>query len=278
MTPLYGLVLAGGSSTRMKRDKACLNYGGRNQLDRAVTLAARHCGKVFVSVRAWQLADRVRAQWPMLVDSVPGEGPIVGIRSAMAAYPEAAWLVMACDLPFLADAALEYLLCHRDPDLLATAFLSAHDNLPEPLCAVWEPAAAAALAQYQGAGGKCPRKFMLGHAVKLVEPVDKRALDNVNTPEEYDAAIHELAEARSNSKTLRIQYFAVMREQAGRSEENIDTSASTPADLYRELAARYGFTLQPEQLKVAVNGEFSEWWRVLTYGDDVVFIPPVAGG
>jgi len=278
MSPLYGLVLAGGASKRMKRDKACLSYGGHDQLDRAVILAARHCDKVFVSVRAWQLAEPVRAKHPMLVDSVPGEGPIVGIRSAMAAHPEVAWLVMACDLPFLGDAALEYLLRHRDPGLLATAFLSAHDNLPEPLCAVWEPAAGPALAQYHGAGGKCPRKFLLGNAVKLVEPVDKRALDNVNTPEEYDAAINDLAEARSNSKTLRIQYFAVMREQAGRSEESIDTSAATPADLYRELTARHGFTLQREQLKVAVNGEFSDWWRALTYGDDVVFIPPVAGG
>jgi molybdopterin-guanine dinucleotide biosynthesis protein A len=262
----------------MKRDKAGLNYGGQNQLDRAVILAARHCDKVFVSVRAWQLAERVRAKYPMLVDSVPGEGPIVGIRSAMAAYPEVAWLIMACDLPFLADAALAYLLRQRDPGVLATAFVSAHDNLPEPLCAIWEPAAGAALAQYQGAGGKCPRKFLMGNAVKLVEPVDKRALDNVNTPEEYHAAINALAESPANSKRLRIQYFAVMREQAGRSEESIDTSAATPADLYRELTARYGFTLQREQLKVAVNGEFSEWWRSLTYGDDVVFIPPVAGG
>ena len=47
-----------------------------------------------------------------------------------------------------------------------------------------------------------------------------------------------------------------MREQAGRSEETLETSAATPADLYSELKARYGFTLPREQLKVAVNSEF----------------------
>jgi molybdopterin converting factor subunit 1 len=77
---------------------------------------------------------------------------------------------------------------------------------------------------------------------------------------------------------LKIQYYALMREQAGRSEETIDTAAATPADLYGELAARYGFTLSREQLKVAVNSEFSDWSRRLTAGDAVVFIPPVAGG
>jgi molybdopterin converting factor subunit 1 len=77
---------------------------------------------------------------------------------------------------------------------------------------------------------------------------------------------------------LKIQYYALMREQAGRSEETVDTAAVTPADLYRELAARYGFTLSREQLKVAVNSEFSDWTRPLSQGDAVVFIPPVAGG
>ena len=62
---------------------------------------------------------------------------------------------------------------------------------------------------------------------------------------------------------LKIQYFAVMREQAGRSEETLETSAATPADLYSELKARYGFTLPREQLKVAVNSEFSSWSRRL---------------
>jgi molybdopterin converting factor small subunit len=77
---------------------------------------------------------------------------------------------------------------------------------------------------------------------------------------------------------LKIQYYALMREQAGRSEEMLETAASTPADLYGELKSRYGFTLGREQLKVAVNSEFSEWSRRLAAGDAVVFIPPVAGG
>ena len=103
-----------------------------------------------------------------------------------------------------------------------------------------------------------------------------RALDNVNTPEEYAQALATLG--APPAMRLKVQYYALMREQAGRSEETLETSAATPADLYQELVARYGFTLSREQLKVAVNSEFADWSRRLAVGDAVVFIPPVAGG
>jgi molybdenum cofactor guanylyltransferase len=277
--PVWGLILAGGSSSRMKRDKAALQYRGRTQLDRAFELAGRHVSRVFVSVRASQADDPSRANRPLIIDSVTGEGPIVGIRSALAAHPQVAWLVLACDLPFLSDAALAHLLAERDASAFATAYRSAHDGLPEPLCAVWEPKAAVALAEYQAAGGHCPRKFLMRHAARILEPLDTQALDNVNTPEEYAKALGLLdSRSQASAVQLKIQYYALMREQAGRSEEVIETSAPTPADLYSELKARYGFTLSRDQLKVAVNSEFSPWSRKLSAGDAVVFIPPVAGG
>jgi molybdopterin-guanine dinucleotide biosynthesis protein A len=277
--PVYGLILAGGSSSRMKRDKAALLYQGQSQLDRAFELAERHVSRVFVSVRASQADDPSRAHRPLIIDSVAGEGPIVGIRSALAAHPEAAWLVLACDLPFLRDATLERLLALRDASVFATAYRSSHDGLPEPLCAIWEPKAGAALAEHEAGGGHCPRKFLMRHAVRLLEPIDRQALDNVNTPEEYAQALGFFDSASpANPMQLKIQYYALMREQAGRSEETVETTAATPADLYSELKARYGFTLSREQLKVAVNSEFSAWSTRLAAGDAVVFIPPVAGG
>jgi len=192
--PVYGLILAGGSSSRMRSDKAALLYQGKTQLDRAFELASRHASRVFVSVRANQVDEFHRAQRPLIVDSASQlAGPLVGIRSALAAHPKAAWLVIACDLPFLSDTALDQLLEQRDPAVLATAYRSAHDGLPEPLCAIWEPAAASAIDAYAAAGGRCPRKFLIHHPVCLVEPTDRRALDNINTPDEYAAAQRRLA-------------------------------------------------------------------------------------
>lgn len=190
--PVQGLVLAGGASTRMRRDKAALLYAGKTQLQRSYSLLAGHLECVRVSVRASQKDDPARAHLPMIVDSVENGGPIAGIRSALEQHPGIAWLVLACDLPFLSDAALSHLLKSRDPSRLATAYRSAHDGLPEPLCAIWEPTAAAALATYQAGGGRCPRKFLIRHDTALLEPQDPRALDNVNTPEEYAEAARAL--------------------------------------------------------------------------------------
>jgi molybdopterin converting factor subunit 1 len=77
---------------------------------------------------------------------------------------------------------------------------------------------------------------------------------------------------------VRLEYFALLREQRGLGAETIETAAVTARDLYRELAAAYGFTLEAERVKVAINNEFAAWDRTLAANDTVVFIPPVAGG
>ncbi|MBM4240048.1 MAG: MoaD/ThiS family protein [Gammaproteobacteria bacterium] len=87
-----------------------------------------------------------------------------------------------------------------------------------------------------------------------------------------------LSATNASSLTLRVQYFALLREQAGRSEESLATAARTPAELYAELQRKYGFSLPLEMLKVAVNAEFGDWNQPLQSGDSIVFIPPVAGG
>ena len=77
---------------------------------------------------------------------------------------------------------------------------------------------------------------------------------------------------------LTLHYYAVLREQAGRSSESVETGAATPAALYAELTARHRFRVAASQLQVAVNGAFSGFDQALKDGDEVVFIPPVAGG
>ncbi len=82
----------------------------------------------------------------------------------------------------------------------------------------------------------------------------------------------------SDSRPIRLRYFALLREQRGLDSEILTTSAATARDLYRELAAAHGFTLAVERVGVAVNDAFATWDRPLAANDSVVFIPPVAGG
>jgi molybdopterin-guanine dinucleotide biosynthesis protein A len=289
--PLFGLVLAGGASTRMQRDKAAIEYHGQSQLHWTFRLLSHVCAATFVSVRPDQREEPTRAGLPQIVDRLPGIGPIAGISAALQAHPKAAWLVVACDLPFLNEQTLRHLIAQRDPHKLATVYRSSHDNLPEPLCAIWEPAAREPVLAYIAAGKQCPRKFLINADTTVIDLPDPRALENVNTADEFKATVAALGSAPSSTpsasqtssveskpRTLRVQYYAILREQAGRSEETLDTTAATPAELYEELRRRHPFQLTAAQLKVALNSEFSDWQTPLRHGDTVVFIPPVAGG
>ncbi len=285
----------------MQRDKAALAYHGRTQLEWAVSFLQPHVQRVFVSVRPDQVKDPIRARFDQIVDTHKDLGPIAGIMAAQAKYPNVAWLVLACDLPYLDDGTLTTLIAARQPGRLATAFRSSHDVLPEPLCAIYEPASREAILAHIAGGKSCPRKFLINSDVHLLDEPNPNALDNVNTPDEYGSAVAALSQtetpgakkvdatgrihvatatltATPPDKRIKVQYYAILREQAGRSDESVFTGANTPRDLYNELKSRYPFSLAPEMLRVAVNAEFSDWSQRLADGDSVVFIPPVAGG
>lgn len=189
--PLYGLILSGGKSERMGQDKALMQVGGETQMARAGRLLAGLCERVFVSARQEQ-AERAAAPWPVIADSFLGLGPMGGILSAQRAHPEAAWLVMACDLPYVTAATLAALLDGRNPFRYATAFQSSSDGFPEPLCAVWEPKSHYRMLHFLGLGYNCPRKVLINSRIQLLRQADPRWLDNVNTPAELDAARRDL--------------------------------------------------------------------------------------
>lgn len=76
---------------------------------------------------------------------------------------------------------------------------------------------------------------------------------------------------------IHVEYFAILREHVGRNGEDLQTTATTARALFDELDARYEFP-PVTRMKVAINDEFSDWNAMLSDGDSVVFIPPVAGG
>lgn len=79
-------------------------------------------------------------------------------------------------------------------------------------------------------------------------------------------------------KSVNIQYFALLRDQAGKDHETFHSSVRTYRELYAQLQEKYHFTLPPEMIQVAVDDEFSHLDQEIHEGARVVYIPPVAGG
>ena len=188
---VYGLVLAGGESRRMGRDKALLCYSGEStQLERTVDLLSKICQKVFVSQRKDQ-SFIIPSKAEVVFDSIASvKGPLCGILSAMQAFPQAHWLVLACDLPFVTLSTLEKIITSfhaSDPRL--TAYRSSSDGLPEPLCAIYPSRSNEVLLDTsRKTGNYCPRKLLIINEATLIEQEDPSSLDNINTSAEFEAA------------------------------------------------------------------------------------------
>lgn len=187
MPPLHGLVLAGGRGTRLgQRDKGALDYHGVPQARWAYALVAQVCPRTFVAVRPEQAHTTPYAGLPLLLDQRADAGPAAGLLAAFDADPGAAWLVLAADLPLVDIALLERLTAARDPELVGTAYRQA-DGQPEPLCAIFEPAARLALLA-QPPDRISLRRVLVDGPSRLIEPTDPARLRSVNDPAD-DAAV-----------------------------------------------------------------------------------------
>jgi molybdopterin-guanine dinucleotide biosynthesis protein A len=189
--PLHGLVLAGGRSSRMGEDKAALVHPDGRTLARRChdLLADVGCENVVLSLRYDQ---EIPAGFPDIAELAvvrdpedASAGPLVGIIAAMSMQPDADWLVLACDLPRLDLPTLRHLISSKRPDEMFLSYRSEFDGLPEPLCALYAPAALPLLRDTEF---RCPRKVLIRHDCRLLEPVTPRALDNANTPEDWQTA------------------------------------------------------------------------------------------
>lgn len=79
-------------------------------------------------------------------------------------------------------------------------------------------------------------------------------------------------------KKIKINYYAFFKDAVGKSDETIDFSGESAAELYEKLTLDYEIDLRVSRVKVAINDEFRPLDTKLNDGDKVVFIPPVAGG
>ena len=190
--PLYGLILAGGMSSRMGRDKATLQYHGKPQWKFLYDLVNHYCDRSFISIRQEQRAG-FHKDVPFIVDKNEYRGPFNGMLSAYAEYPNVAWLVMACDLPLIDTTTIDLLVRNRDTTNVATALATKKSGLPEPLAAIWEPRGLKnAISYVKETDSSCPRKFLIKSNCTLISPTNDAVLTNANSLEEYKQVTADL--------------------------------------------------------------------------------------
>ncbi len=188
--PLYGGVFVGGQSRRMGRPKFSLSYNGQNESERMIHLLNKYCETVFISARPEQDLEPLSIQCERVNDEHYGLGPVGGLATLMGKFPNKAWLIAACDMPFLNENNIQYIIEQRDPFRYGTCFLKKGRLGVEPMCAIYEPKFILPLFEAMSRRELSLSRIISDLAFKRVTvPEELREnFTNVNTPEEYKIA------------------------------------------------------------------------------------------
>ncbi|MFQ5443268.1 MAG: molybdopterin-guanine dinucleotide biosynthesis protein B [Nitrospinales bacterium] len=190
--PLFGAVFVGGQSRRMGAPKFSLSYNGKTETERLAQVLGKFCEKVFLSSRpdleTGALASLTGCE--KIDDEHIGMGPVGGLATLMGRHPDKAWLITACDLPFIQERNFSRIIEARDPLKYGTCYLQKGRLGYEPMCAIYEPKFIFPLY-----GAMSRRELSLSRIIselqfKHVKVPEESRHDfmNINTPEEYEVA------------------------------------------------------------------------------------------
>lgn len=213
-----GIILAGGKSRRMGRDKALLDFDGAPLIARVIARVRAVCAETLIVAN--DTAAYARFGLPVVSDVYPGKGSLGGIFSGLLAAPTEYALAVACDLPFLNDALLRYLISLAPQgDVIIPRVRAPKEDAPRAArydqLAVKESGLQAMHAVYSKRCLEPMRARLLADdlrivnffdevRVRVVAPEEIARFDpqmlsflNVNTPEDLSAAQSEIENQKS---------------------------------------------------------------------------------
>ncbi|WP_280113243.1 molybdenum cofactor guanylyltransferase [Mycolicibacterium septicum] len=178
--PLAAVVLAGGASRRMGRDKATLPFDGSTMVEHVVAAVSRRCSPVFVIAAPGQPLPALSAE--VLRDEVRGVGPLVATGRGLRAVAEAGLdraFVCAVDMPYLSSELIDTLLAsaERSPADIVLPW----DGRDHYLAGIYRSALAGRIADLVRDGRRSMRALAESVDTQRIVMAPQRALTNVNT-------------------------------------------------------------------------------------------------
>jgi molybdopterin-guanine dinucleotide biosynthesis protein A len=190
--PAAAVILAGGQSRRMQREKSLLPLDGRAMIESIIAQIAPHFAAIIISAAAKNKFAYLGL--PTVEDERPGEGPLLAILSALRFSPHAVNFILACDIPFIHVPFMKKLLSLADGhDIVVPRY---RDGKYEPLFAVYQRRIIPAVeAQVAGGDRKIASLFTVCRTRTV--PMDgQKWFRNLNTIKEYDDYIRQNKKSR----------------------------------------------------------------------------------
>jgi molybdopterin-guanine dinucleotide biosynthesis protein A len=192
MSTVAGIILTGGRSRRMGRDKALLPRPGDNQstfISHQAALLSTFCDEVVLVARnAEQAANCILPGVVAVVDQVPEVGPLMGLYSGLQSMRAMHALVVAVDMPFIQHALLAFLLSFPRDDALLVPVVN---DAPQVLLAIYPRSLLPTIETCLQGGERGPRALLNAARVRYIEEDQLREVDpqlrsfvNMNTPQD----------------------------------------------------------------------------------------------
>lgn len=178
---LIGLVLCGGQSVRMGRDKAFITYHNKPQYAHVADMLQPFCDEVYISCNAQQ-KNNITQYYKYIEDNATfkNAGPLTGVLSAFNQWPQHSLLVIGCDYPYLNRTDIKALLETRQPDIDVVCFKNTDTNFEEPLLAIYEKQCAPLLLNFYQNGQQSLRHFIKTVNHKTITVNDNKRLKSVD--------------------------------------------------------------------------------------------------
>lgn len=193
MQKLIGLVVCGGQSSRMGADKSLLEYYNMPQRYYLYNMLEPLCDQVFLSCNPNQVSE-ISEFYDFVVDKSDYDniGPMAALFSAYLKYPDASFLVVGCDYPFIDEKALKKLIECRSEGTEAVCYFNSQTNFEEPLLAIYENSCLPKMLQNFEEGNYSLRHFLKAIITKNIIPESLENLKSVDTMEQYKEALLKL--------------------------------------------------------------------------------------
>jgi len=195
MDDLHGLIVCGGKSSRMGVDKSLLEYYGIPHRYYLFNLLQNFCQSVYLSVNIFQ-TENLDNSYSFIIDApeYSNIGPMSALLSAWKKFPQASWLVVGCDYPFVNKEILQSLISQRNKR--ATCFHVDKNNINEPLFTIYESSFYPAVIESYHQQNYSLSKLLANENVNTVKLSSGHFLKNVNTMDEF-FAVKELLNIQS---------------------------------------------------------------------------------
>lgn len=190
-----GIVLCGGKSTRMGVPKAALPFGSETMLQRVARMLGTVVSPIVVVAARGQSLPPLPDTVSVTRDEREAKGPLEGIRAGLSALPvsvDAAYIT-SCDVPLLVPAFVERMIELMGVHDIAVMEI---DGFPHPLSAIYRRSVLPHVESLLAADRLRPVFLFEAVRTRRVKPEEMMAVDpelrtlrNLNTPEEYRAAL-----------------------------------------------------------------------------------------